>query len=371
MRRLFVLLAVAAAFIVTGSAFAATISWKGQSTWTAADFHQNNPKGVVERIEAMSGGRLKINMQAAGAIVPAFDVLDATHKGVLDVGNAWPGYWYGKHPAATLFASIPGGPFGMNAEDFLGWMYHAGGVQLYNDLLQKEMKLNLVAFPTYGETPEPLGWFKGPVKDVKAFRGLKFRAGGMSAEVFKAMGMSVVSLPGGEIVPALERGVIDAAEYSDPSSDMAVGFADVRKFYHMPSVHQPTGIMELLINKTKWDALPADLKAIIENACQAQAINFTLMMVDQNSKDLKTLVEKKGVKIIETPREIMHEILVAWDKVAEKYVKENPFFAKVYASQKEWAERVVPYRIIAHPPYDLAAEYYWGKANPYKVEKPK
>jgi TRAP-type mannitol/chloroaromatic compound transport system substrate-binding protein len=363
---------LAAAFTLCATpGWAATINWKGQSTWTAADFHQNNPKGVVDKIEAMAGGRLKINMQAAGAIVPAFDVLDATHKGVLDVGNGWPGYWYGKHPAATLFASIPGGPFGMNAEDFLGWMYLAGGVQLYNELLQKEMKLNLVAFPTYGETPEPLGWFKGPVKDMKAFRGLKFRAGGMSAEVFKAMGMSVVSLPGGEIVPALERGVIDAAEYSDPSSDMAVGFADVRKFYHMPSVHQPTGIMELLINKTKWDALPADLKAIIENACQAQAINFTLMMVDQNSKDLKTLVEKKGVKLIETPREIMHEILVAWDKVAEKYVKENPFFAKVYASQKEWAARVVPYRTIAHPPYDLAAEYYWGKANPYKVEKPK
>jgi TRAP-type mannitol/chloroaromatic compound transport system substrate-binding protein len=152
---------------------------------------------------------------------------------------------------------------------------------------------------------------------------------------------------------------------------MAVGFADVRKFYHMPSVHQPTGIMELMINKKQWDPLPADLKAIIENACQAMALQFTLMMVDQNSKDLGTLVDKKGVTIVEAPREILHEILVAWDKVAEKYVKENAFFAKVYASQKKWAERVVPYRTIAHPPYDLAAEYYWGKSNPYKVQKPK
>jgi TRAP-type mannitol/chloroaromatic compound transport system substrate-binding protein len=356
---------------LVGIASSQTINWKGQSTWTASDFHQNDPKGVVEKIEAMAGGRLKINMQAAGAIVPAFEVLDAVHKGILDIGNAWPGYWYGKHPAATLFASVPGGPFGMNEQDFMAWYYLAGGHDLYNELLQKELKLNVVAFASYSETPEPLGWFKGPVKDVKAFKGLKFRAGGMSAEVFKAMGMTVVTLPGGEIVPALERGVIDAAEYSDPSSDMSVGFADVRKFYHMPSVHQPTGIMEILVNKTKFDALPADLKAVIENASQAMALKFVLMMLDQNSKDLKTLIDKKGVTVVETPREIMHEILVAWDKVAEKYVKENPFFAKVYASQKAFAERIVPYRLVAHPPYDLAAEYYWGKANVYKVQKPK
>jgi TRAP-type mannitol/chloroaromatic compound transport system substrate-binding protein len=366
-----VVLGFVAALLVGGPAEAGTFNWKMQSTWTAGDFHQNDPKGVVERIEAMSGGRLKINLQAAGAIVPAFEVLDAVHKGVLDVGHGWPGYWYGKHPAATLFGSVPGGPFGMNAEDWLGWMYLGGGNALYNELMQKELKMNVVVFPTYGETPEPLGWFKGPVKDLKAFKGLKFRAGGMSAEVFKAMGMSVVTLPGGEIVPALERGVIDAAEYSDPSSDMSVGFPDVRKFYHLPSVHQPTGMMELIIAKKNWDALPADLKSIVENACQAMALHFTLMMIDQNSKDLKTLVEKRGVTIIETPREIMQEILVAWDKVAEKYVKENPFFAKVYASQKQWAERIVPYRSVGHPPYDIAAEHYWGKANPYKVQKPK
>jgi len=372
MRRLLTVAAVLMAALALAAlpAAAGTYNWKGQSTWTTGDFHHNDAKIPAERIELMSGGRIKINMQGAGAIVPAFDVLDSVHKGILDVGQGWPGYWYGKHPAATLFASVPGGPFGMNAEDFLGWMYLAGGKELYNELLQNELKLNIHVLPVYGETPEPLGWFKGPVKDLKAFRGLKFRAGGMSAEVFKAMGMSVVSLPGGEIVPALERGVIDAAEYSDPSSDMSVGFADVRKFYHLPSVHQPTGIMEFMINKKHWDSLPADLKAIIESACQATALHFTVMMVDQNSKDLGTLVNQKNVKIIETPREIMREILVAWDKVAEKYVQQNPFFAKVYASQKKWAERVVPYRSIAHPPYDLAAEYYWGKANPYKVQKP-
>jgi len=359
-----------AAVALFGSADAATITWKVQSTWTAGDFHHVNPKGLVEKIEAMSGGRLKIDLLAAGAVVPAFEVLDAVHKGILDGGHSWPGYWYGKHPAATLFGSVPGGPFGMSAEDFLGWLYLGGGKELYNELLQKELKLNVVALPTFGETPEPLGWFGKPIKDVASFKGLKFRAGGMSAEVFKMMGMSVVTLPGGEIVPAMQRGVIDAAEFSDPSSDMAMGFQDVRKFYHMPGIHQPTGIMELLIGKKHWDALPADLRAIVETASMAETIHFTVKMLDQNSKDLNTLVTKHGVKVIETPREIMLDVLKAWDKVAEKYTKDNPFFARVFESQKKWAERIVPYRRIGHPPYDLAADYYWGTINPYKVQKP-
>jgi TRAP-type mannitol/chloroaromatic compound transport system substrate-binding protein len=205
---------------------------------------------------------------------------------------------------------------------------------------------------------------------VKAFRGLKFRAAGAAAEVFKTMGMTVVILPGGEIVPALQRGVIDAGEFSDPSSDMAMGFQDVTKFYHLPGVHQPTGFMEIVINKGKWEALPADLKAIIEYAAMANTLNFDMSMLNQNSKDLETLITKHNVKAIETPREILLEVLKAWDKVAEKYSNSNPFFKKVYESQKTFAQRVVPYRRIGHPPYELAADYYWKKLNPYKVQKP-
>ena len=364
------ILFLVAAFSGVGNSQQQSIVWKMQSTWTAGDFHQTNPKKFVEMVEQMSGGRLKINLMAAGAIVPAFEVLDATHKGILDAGNSWPGYWFGKHPAATLFSSVAGGPFGMNSEDFLGWYHLAGGKDLYNELLQKELKMNVVAFACSGESPEPQGWFKKPVKDVKAFRGLKFRAAGAAAEVFKTMGMTVVILPGGEIVPALQRGVIDAGEFSDPSSDMAMGFQDVTKFYHLPGVHQPTGFMEILVNKSKWDALPADLKSIVEFAAMANTHHFDISMLNQNSKDLDTLVNKYNVKVVETPREILVEVLHAWDKVAEKFSKENAFFNKVYQSQKTWAQRVVPYRRVGHPPYDLAADYYWGKANPYKVQKP-
>jgi TRAP-type mannitol/chloroaromatic compound transport system substrate-binding protein len=347
------------------------IVWKMQSTWTAADNHQIGATAFAERVNAMAGGRLKIEVSAAGAIVPAFEVLDAVHKGILDAGHSWPGYWFGKHPACTLYSSAAGGPFGMDNLDWLTWLYLGGGAKMYNELLQNDLKMNVVAFFASGETAEPQGWFKKPISDIKAFKGLKFRAAGAASEVFKNLGMSVVILPGGEIVPALQRGVIDAGEFSDPSADMKMGFQDVAKYYYNPGVHQPTGGMEVLINKTKWEALPADLKAIVENAAMATQMFFDAHMINQNSLDMQTLISKHGVKIMETPREILMEVLKAWDKVAEKYVKENPTFAKIYASQKAFAERVVPYRRIAHPPYELAADYYWGAANPYQVTKAK
>jgi len=184
------------------------------------------------------------------------------------------------------------------------------------------------------------------------------------------MGMTVVILPGGEIVPALQRGVIDAGEFSDPSSDMAMGFQDVAKFYHMPGMHQPTGFIEILVNKKKWDELPPDLKAIVEYAAMATQSYWDAAIKLQNAKDLETLVNKHNVKVIETPREILMEVLKAWDKVAEKYCRENPFFKKVYESQKSYAQRIVPYKRVNELPYDVAADYYWGKLNPYKVQKP-
>ncbi|MBW1790144.1 MAG: TRAP transporter substrate-binding protein [Deltaproteobacteria bacterium] len=369
-RFLAVVVCTGAALALATPVYAKTIKWLLQSAWTAGDFHQKNPEGFANKVSEMTGGRFKIRVMAAGSVVPAFELLEAVHKEILDAAHVWPGYWVGKHPAATLFGSIPGGPFGMNSEDFLGWLYFGGGLELYNELLQKELKMNVVAFPSYGETPEPQGWFPKPLKSLKDFKGLKFRAAGMSAEVFKEMGMSVVSLPGGEIVPALERKVIDAAEYGDPSSDMTLGFQDVRKYYHLPGMHQPTGMMEILINKKRWDELPDDLKAVVRYACMAEAMEFVIRMLDQNSKDAKKLITEHGVTIVQTPREILIGVLKGWDKVAAKHVAENPFFAKVYASQKKWAERIVPYRRVAHPDYAIAADYYWGKINPYKVVKP-
>lgn len=352
------------------AAQAKAFKWKAQSTWPAVDFHQVNPKGLVEKIEAMSDGRLKIELLPAGTVVPPLELLDAVNKGLLDAGHSWPGFWTGRHPAASLFGSMPGGPYGMNSEDFLAWLYLGGGLEMYNELIQKELKMDLVVFATFGETPEPMGWFPRPIKSLADLKGLKFRATGLSAEVFREMGMTVVSMPPGEILPALERGVIDAAEFSDPSADMSLGLHTVRKFYHMPGIHQPTGMMEFYIHRKVWNALPEDLKAIVKYAAMAESLHYTGKMLDRNSKDLETLVSKHGVTVVETPKEILLEILKAWDKVAEKKAKENPFFAKVLESQKAWAQRVVPYRRCCHPAYEMAADYYWGGLNPYKIRKP-
>ncbi len=280
------------AFSGVGNSQQQPIVWKMQSTWTAGDFHQQNPTKFVKIVEEMSGGRLKINLMAAGAVVPAFEVLDATHKGILDCANGWAGYWFGKHPAATLYASAAGGPFGMDSADLWNWYWLGGGKELYLELMQKELKMNVISFAASGETNEPQGWFKKPLKDVKQFKGLKFRAAGAAAEVFKTMGMTVVILPGGEIVPALQRGVIDAGEFSDPSSDMAMGFQDVAKFYHLPGIHQPTGFIENIFNKNKWDSLPPDLKSIVEYACMATQSWWDAAIKLQNSKDLETLVNQ-------------------------------------------------------------------------------
>lgn len=345
-------------------------SWKIQSTWAAGAFEHVNPKDLVARIEEMAGGRLKFELLPGGAIVPPFEVLDAVNKGIIDAGHGWPGYWVGKHPAMALFSTAGGGPFGMEREDFMSWVYLGGGLELYNELLQKELKYDVISFPTAGDPPEPLGWFKKPIKSISDLKGIKFRAAGMAAEVFKELGMSVVTLPGGEIVPALERGVIDGTEYHSPSADMSIGLHNVRKVYMMPSIHQPTGFMELIINRKKWEELPSDLKAIIKTACMADALYFALKQIDQNSRDLETMVTKHGVQVYQTPPEIIIEMLKAWDRVAERKSKENPFFAKVLASQKAWAARVVPFRTTYNPPTDIIAEYYWKGVNPYKVMKP-
>jgi TRAP-type mannitol/chloroaromatic compound transport system substrate-binding protein len=219
----------------------------------------------------------------------------------------------------------------------------------------------VVAFPSFGETPEPLGWFPRPIKDLNDFKGLKFRATGMSAEVFKEFGLAVVSLAAGEIIPSLERKVIDASEYSDPTSDMALGFQDVLKYYHLPGIHQPTGIMEILINKSKWEELAEDLQAAVKYGAMATTLQYNAKILDRNSQDLSTLQTRHGVTVVESPRDVLLETLKGWDRVSQRVAQENPFFAKVLNSQKQWAERVVPFRRRAHPEYNLAAQHYFGQ----------
>jgi TRAP-type mannitol/chloroaromatic compound transport system substrate-binding protein len=335
------------------------ITLKMQSTWPTKDIFHEVFVDWGKKAEEMAGGRLKIDILPAGAVVPAFQLIEAIHQGTLDGGHGVPAYWFGKHVAASLFGTGPS--FGLDAEGLLGWLHYGGGQELYNELIQTVLKLDVVSF-FHGPMPtQPLGWFKNPVQTPDDLKGLKFRTVGLSADLFKHMGASVVILPGGEIVPALDRGVIDAAEFNNPSSDRLLGFPDVRKVMMAQSYHQPVECLELLINKKKYEALPKDLQAIIKYAAMAESADFTWKMMDRNSKDLEDMKAKQKVQVVKTPKAVLEAQLKAWDAVVAEKSKDNPFFTKVLESQKQWAVRAVPLRQEIMVDNEPAYQHYFKK----------
>jgi TRAP-type mannitol/chloroaromatic compound transport system substrate-binding protein len=336
------------------------LTLKMQSTWPTKDIFHEVFVDWGKKVEEMAGGRLKIDILPAGAVVPAFQLIEAVHQGTLDGGHGVPAYWFGKQVAASLFGTGPS--FGLDAEGLLGWIYYGGGQELYNELIQTVLQLDVVSF-FHGPMPtQPLGWFKTPVQKPDDLKGVKFRTVGLSADLFKQLGASVVILPGGEIVPALDRGVIDAAEFNNPSSDRLLGFPDVRKVMMAQSYHQPVEFLELLFNKKKYDALPKDLQAIIKYANMAESADFTWKMMDRNSTDLEEMKSKQRVQVVKTPKAVLEAQLKAWDAVIAEKSKDNPFFVKVLESQKQWAARVVPLRQEIMVDNEPAYQHYFKKS---------
>jgi len=280
---------------------------------------------------------------------------DAVAAGILDGGHGVSAYWYGKNKAFSLFGTPPA--LGWDATNFLGWMNHGGGYDLYNELVGQVLKLNLVGFFTGPMPCQPLGWFKKELKTADDFKGLKYRTVGLAADLKQEMGAAVTILAGGEIVPALERGVIDGAEFNNPSSDAILGFQDVAKVYMLQSYHQAAESFEILFNKTKFDALPAELKAIVRCAAESSSSDMIWKALDRYSKDLDAL-RAKGVNVVATPEAILKAQLAAWDKVLEK-LSADPFFKKVVESQKNWVKRTVGYQRINEPSRDLAYAHFF------------
>ena len=337
--------------------------WKVQSAWPATNLLHVSAMELGKMIDEMSGGRLKWEMSAAGTIVGTFEVLDAVNRGLIDATHAWPGYWAGKNSAAGLFAPGPAGPFGMNREEYLSWLFAGGGLELYNEMLQKELKMNVVVpvFTTSLPYWEPLGWFKKSFNSLDDLRKMRFRTSGLGMEMMKTMGISVVTLAGGEVIPALERGAVEGAEWAIPSHDIVMGFHNVAKNYYMPDLRQPASYQEIVINKPKWDALPADLKAIVKWAGMAEIIRMTAVSVDLDSKAAEDLEKKHGVKILKTPDDVLKAQVAAIDKVYEVEAQKNPFFAKVLKSQKEFAARAVPHATRIRPPIEVVVAHYFKK----------
>jgi TRAP-type mannitol/chloroaromatic compound transport system substrate-binding protein len=336
---------------------AQTTVWRFQSTWPQRDIFHEFAGDFVKRVNDMAGGRFRLDLLAAGAVVGAFQVMDATHAGALDGAHGVTVYWYGKNKVASLFGTTL--PLGWDANQLLGWFYYGGGQELYNDLIDNILKLNVVGF-LYGPMPtQPLGWFKKEIKEPGDLRGIKYRTVGLSADVFKELGTAVTILPGGEIVPALERGLIDGAEFNNPSSDRVLGFPDVSKIYMLGSYHQRLESFEILFNKTKYNALPAELKAILKHAVESSSADMSWKQQDRYSKDLDAMRASQGVRTFKTPDSVLRAQLEAWDKVV-KPLESDAFFKRVLDSQRAWAKRVVGFYRDYESSNDLAFRHYFG-----------
>ena len=357
--------ALVAGMLVAGSlpAQAQTTSLKMQATWPASLTLYENFTFWVDRVSKLSGGSLKIDAMPAGQVVPAFEVLDATHKKVIDGAHAWAGYWTGKNKTAILFTGGPGGTFGMDFIDAMGWMYNGGGLELYQEFYQNELKLNVVVFPILPAGPQAFGWFKRPIKNLADFKGMKCRQTGMSAEIFQRMGMTTVNMPGGEIIPSAQRGVIDCAEWVGGVEDLRLGFHNVWKYHYTPGVHENTTIGELLINGDVWKSLSPQQQEIVKSAANETFLVWWARWQKQNAEALKELQEKHGVQILRTPPDILIEYLKTWDIIAKEESDKNPFFKKVLESQRAYASLVVPAKRFMFPPYSFVANYYFPEKS--------
>jgi TRAP-type mannitol/chloroaromatic compound transport system substrate-binding protein len=334
------------------------ISMRWQSTWPAKDIFHEYAVDFAKKVNDMTGGDLKIEVLPAGAVVPAFGLFDAISKGTLDGGHGVLVYHYGKQNALALWGSGPA--FGMDANMLLSWHKYGGGKDLLNKLIAS-VGGNIVSFP-YGPMPtQPLGWFKKPLTKAEDFKGLKFRTVGISIDVFTALGAAVNALPGGEIVPAMDRGLLDAAEFNNATSDRILGFPDVSKVCMLQSYHQNAEQFEISFNKTKFDALPAKMKAIIENAVEAASQDMSWKAIDRYSKDYMEMQSKDKVRFYKTPDAVLQRQLTGYDAAAAKKADGNALFKEIEASQKAFAQRAVRWDLDTNVSRRMAYNHYFGK----------
>ena len=345
---------------------AGPIGLRFQSTWPAKDIFHEYAQDFAKKVNDMTGGELKIEVLPAGSVVPAFGLLDAVSKGTLDGGHGVLGYHYGKQNALALWNSGPA--FGMDANMLLSWHKYGGGAELLTKLYASIGVTTVQSFLYGPMATQPLGWFKKPVTKAEDFKGLKFRTNGLAIDLFTAMGAAVNALPGGEIVPAMDRGLLDAAEFNNASSDRILGFPDVSKVCMLQSYHQSAETFEIMFNKPKYDALPAKMKAIIANAVEASSADMSWKAIDRYSKDYIELQTKDKVKFYKTPDSVLQLQLKLWSEILTKKSAENPLFKEIVESQKAFAERTVKWDQDTYVSRRMAVNHFFG-AKPAAAKK--
>jgi TRAP-type mannitol/chloroaromatic compound transport system substrate-binding protein len=342
------------------------ITMRWQSTWPAKDIFHEYANDFAKKVNDMTGGDLKIEVLPAGAVVPAFGLIDAVSKGTLDGGHGVLVYHYGKQTALALWGSGPG--YGMDANMLLAWHKYGGGKQLLTKLYAS-IGANVVSFPYGPMATQPLGWFKKPVTKADDLKGLKFRTVGISIDVFTGLGAAVNALPGGEIVPAMDRGLLDAAEFNNATSDRILGFADVSKVCMLQSYHQNAEQLEITFNKTKFDGLPDKMKAIIENAVEAASADMSWKAIDRYSKDYIELQTKDKVRFYKTPDSILQRQLQIYDQVADKKASDNALFKEIAESQKAFAQRAVKWDLDTNVSRRMAYNHYFARPAARPAQK--
>src|SRR5256885_2354976 len=333
------------------------VSFRWQSTWPSKDIFHEYALDFAKKVTDMTGGDLRIEVLPAGAVVPAFGLLDAVTKGTLDGGHGVLLNHYGKQNALALWGTGPA--WGMDANQLLAWHKYGGGKELLNKLYSS-IGANVVSFP-YGPMPtQPFGWFKKPITKVDDFKGMKFRTVGISMDVYRGMGAAVNALPGGEIVPAIDRGLLDGAEFNNATSDRLLGFPDVSKVCMLQSYHQNAEQFEIMFNKPKYDALPAKMRAIIDNAVEAASQDMSWKAIDRYSKDYIELQTKDKVRFYRTPDAILQRQLETYDAAAKKR-SDNALFVEIEKSQRAFAERAVRWDLDTNVNRRMAYNHYFGK----------
>jgi TRAP-type mannitol/chloroaromatic compound transport system substrate-binding protein len=363
-RRQFLGGAAAGTVAAVGMGFPAIVSaqtpvnFRFQSTWPTVDIFHEYALDFAKKINDMTGGELKIEVLPAGAVVPAFALLDAVSKGTLDGGHGVLGYNYGKQNALALYSSGPA--FGMDANMILAWHKYGGGKEMLAELYTA-IGGNVESFLTGPMPTQPFGWFKKPVTKTADLKGLKFRTNGLAIDLFTAMGAAVNALPGGEIVPALDRGLLDGAEFNNATSDRLLGFPDVSKVCMLQSFHQSSETFEIIFNKDKYKGLPDKMKAIIANAVEAASADMSWKAVDRYSQDYIKLQKEDGVKFYKTPDAILSQQLVVWDEIVAKKGETNPLFKKIEDSQRAFASRAMAWDMDTNNNRRMAYNHYFGK----------
>lgn len=343
-----------------GGALGPQLNLRFQAGFPNKDLFYELSSMLIRTVSDLSGGQIKIELLPSGAVVGAFDMADAVHKGILDGCMAVPAFWYGKDNALSLFGTGPA--LGQDANTLLAWMEFGGGKALYEELYRDVLKLDVVPILWGPMGTQPFGWFKQELKSAAAIKGVKYRTVGLSIDLFTEMGASVVALPGGEIVPALERGVIDAAEYNNPASDQALGFPDVAKVCMVKSYHQPSECLEMLLGKRVHDAMPPAYQQIFRYAAKAATAEMYWRNLDAYSRAWEEMRDKQGVRFVETPKDLLEAQLNAWDRVMAAKSSANPFFAKVLESQRAFMKRAVGYQVKFTNDPRQAYEHFFGKA---------